>query len=253
MKKILKIQSNKAEINWFEDWFNSPYYHLLYKERDFVEAEYFISNILNYLTPKKNAKILDVACGKGRHSIFLNKQGFATDGFDLSENSILEAKKNETSTLKFFINDIREPLKTNFYDFAFNVFTSFGYFIDEKDNQKSINAIAKSLTKGGVLIIDFLNSNYTVSNLKNIDSKTIENITFNITKKIEDGFVVKHIKFTDMNTNFHYTEKVKLLRLADFKNYLTKAGLTIEATFGDYSLNSFNENNSERLIIIAKK
>lgn len=253
MKNILKIQSNKAKINWFEDWFNSSYYHLLYKERDFVEAEYFISNIINYLDPKKNAKILDVACGKGRHAIFLNKQGFTVDAFDLSENSILEAKKSETETLKFYINDIREPLKTDYYKFAFNIFTSFGYFTDEKNNQKSMNAIAKSLTTDGILVIDFLNSTYTKSNLKPIETKTIKNITFNITKEIEDNFVVKHIQFSDNNTDFHYTERVKLLHLTDFKKYLTTSGLTIEATFGDYSLNSFNENNSERLIIIAKK
>lgn len=247
------MQNNQSKNNWFKEWFDSPYYHLLYKNRNYNEAEHFISNILVYLAPKKNAKILDVACGKGRHSIFLNKQGFATDGFDLSENSILEAKKSETATLKFYINDIRESLKTNYYEFAFNLFTSFGYFTDEKDNQKSINAIAESLIKGGVLIIDFLNANYTLSNLTPTELKQVEHITFNITKEVEGNFVVKHIQFNDNNTNFHYTERVKLLRLSDFKKFLTQAGLKIEATFGDYSLNPFNENNSERLIIIAKK
>lgn len=247
------MQYKQNNENWFKEWFDSNYYHLLYKNRDCVEAEHFINNILNYLSPKKNAKILDVACGKGRHAVFINKQGFVVDAFDLSENSIVEAKKSETETLKFFINDIREPLKVDFYDFAFNIFTSFGYFVDEKDNQKSMDAIAKSLTTNGILVIDFLNSNYTVSNLKTIETKLIENITFNITKEIENGFIVKHIQFNDNSTDFHYTERVKLLQLADFKKYLTNAGLTIEATFGDYSLNSFNENYSERLIIIAKK
>ena len=167
------MQNKQNNVNWFEEWFDSPYYHLLYKNRDFVEAEHFINNILNYLTPKKNAKILDVACGKGRHAIFINKQGFTVDAFDLSENSIVEAKKSETETLNFFINDIRKPLKVNFYDFALNIFTSFGYFTDENDNQKSMDAIATSLTKNGVLIIDFLNSNYTLSNLKTTETKTI--------------------------------------------------------------------------------
>lgn len=247
------MQNNQNKINWFEEWFDSPYYHLLYKNRDFIEAEYFISNILNYLVPKKNVKILDIACGKGRHAIFINKQGFSVDAFDLSENSIDEAKKSETATLKFYVNDIRLPLKPNFYQFAFNIFTSFGYFTDENDNQKSMDAIAKSLTKDGILVIDFLNSNFTAANLKTNETKKIENITFNITKKIENDFIVKHIKFKDNNTNFQFTERVKLLSLTDFKKYLTKAGLTIEATFGDYSLNPFNENYSERLIIIAKK
>lgn len=247
------MQNKRNNVSWFKDWFDSPYYHLLYKNRDCVEAEHFINNILNYLTPKKNAKILDVACGKGRHAIFINKQGFTVDAFDLSENSIAEAKQSETETLKFFINDIRKPLKVNFYDFALNIFTSFGYFTDENDNQKSMDAIAKSLTTNGILVIDFLNSNYTISNLITIETKLVENITFNITKEIENSFIVKHIQFKDNNTDFHFTERVKLLQLTDFKKYLTNSGLTIEATFGDYCLNPFNENNSERLIIIAKK
>ena len=247
------MQNKQNNVNWFEEWFDSNYYHLLYKNRDCIEAEHFINNILNYLAPKKNAKILDVACGKGRHAIFLNKQGFSVDAFDLSKNSILEAKKCETATLKFYVNDIREPLKTNFYHFAFNIFTSFGYFVDEKDNQKSMDAIANSLTKNGVLIIDFFNANYTLSNLKTTETKTIEHITFNITKEIENNFIIKHIQFNDKKIDFHFTEKVQLLHLSDFKNYLANAGLVIEAIFGDYCLNPFHENNSERLIIIAKK
>lgn len=247
------MQNNQDNINWFEEWFDSEYYHLLYKNRDDNEAEYFINNLIDYLEPKKEAKMLDIACGKGRHAIFINKQGYTIDAFDLSENSIIEAKKNETDSLKFYINDIREPLKTNYYEFAFNIFTSFGYFTDEKDNQKSIDAIVKCLKKDGVLVIDFLNVNYILSNLKPREEKQVEQVTFNIRKEIVDGFIIKHIEFNDKEKNYHFTEQVKLICLADFKNYFKNAGLTIIELLGDYSLNKFDENNSERLIIIAKK
>ena len=247
------MQNNQDNINWFEEWFDSEYYHLLYKNRDDNEAEYFINNLINYLKPKKEAKMLDIACGKGRHAIFINKQGYTIDAFDLSENSIIEAKKNETDSLKFYINDIREPLKTNYYEFAFNIFTSFGYFTDEKDNQKSINSIVKCLKNDGILVIDFLNVNYILSNLKPREEKQVEQVTFNIRKEIVDGFIIKHIEFKDKERNYHFTEQVKLIRLADFKNYFKNAGLTILEILGDYSLNKFDEINSERLIIIAKK
>lgn len=247
------MEINQDKNSWFEEWFDSDYYHLLYKNRDYIEAEHFISNLLNYLKPKTDCKMLDVACGKGRHAIYINKLGYKTDAFDLSENSILEAKQYETDGLNFFINDIRKPLKSDYYDCAFNLFTSFGYFSDENDNQQSINAMADSLKKDGVLVIDFLNTTHIVNNLTSIETKTIDDITFNITKEIDRDFIVKHIKFNDKNTEFHFTERVKLLQLTNFKNYLKKAGLTLVATFGDYSLNPFDNENSERLIIIAKK
>lgn len=247
------MQNKQDKFNWFEDWFNSPYYHLLYKDRNHIEAEHFICNILSYLAPEKFSKMLDVACGKGRHSLFISKQGYTTDGFDLSENSINEAKKHENQHLKFHVNDIRIPLKTNYYHFAFNLFTSFGYFINEEDNQKAIDAISTSLVKDGVLVIDFMNVNYTLGNLTHSEVKQIEGITFKIKKEIEHDFIVKHIEFDDKNNHYHFTERVKILHLNDFINYFTQANLKIETTFGDYSLNPFDENTSERLIIIAKK
>lgn len=247
------MQNKQDKYNWFEDWFNSPYYHLLYKDRNHNEAELFIRNILSYLSPIESSKMLDVACGKGRHSLFISKQGYITDGFDLSENSINEAKKHENCNLKFYLNDIRTPLNKNHYHFAFNLFTSFGYFINEEDNQKAIDAISESLVKNGILVIDFMNINYTLQNLTLSEVKQIEGITFKITKEIENDFIVKHIEFDDKNNHFHFTERVKLLHLNDFNTYLTQANLKIETTFGDYSLNPFNEETSERLIIIAKK
>ena len=61
-------------MEWFKNWFNSPYYHILYKERDSYEAEYFIDNLIIYLKIAENSKIIDIACGKGRHSIYLEQK-----------------------------------------------------------------------------------------------------------------------------------------------------------------------------------
>ena len=67
---------------WFESWFNTPYYHILYKERDMEEAQSFLKRLTDYLHMNANSKVLDVACGKGRHSLFLNQLGFDVTGID---------------------------------------------------------------------------------------------------------------------------------------------------------------------------
>lgn len=239
--------------DWFVDWFNSPYYHTLYKDRDDLEAKKFISNLINHLNPKDNDLFLDVACGKGRHSVYIASLGYSVDGFDLSENSIDEAKQNETNNLKFYINDIRNPLKKNHYSFAFNLFTSFGYFDSYQDNQKAINAIASSLNLGGTLVLDFMNCNKVINNLTNEETKTVDNIQFNIKRSYNNGHIIKDIKFDDKDKTYHYQENVRAISLTEFKNYFNTANLNIESTFGDYSLNPFDIETSNRLIIIAKK
>src|SRR5690554_6600617 len=135
----MKMAKQKAE--WFETWFDTPYYHILYQNRDFSEAEKFINNLLDYLKLPKDANCLDLACGKGRHSVFLNKKGLQVTGVDLSENSIQEAKPFENETLKFDTHDMREVYKKNTYDIVFNLFTSFGYFDSSEDNLKVLKSV----------------------------------------------------------------------------------------------------------------
>ena len=108
---------------WFENWFDSEYYDLLYNNRNFEEAELFISNLLNYLKVPAGSKILDLGCGKGRHSIFLNGKGLDVLGVDLSPNSIEKAKQFETANLKFKVGDMRESQGFAEFDYVFNLFS----------------------------------------------------------------------------------------------------------------------------------
>ena len=132
---------------WYENWFDSKYYHILYKNRDTSEANYFIKNLINKLSLEKNNRILDVACGKGRHSIFLNSLGFQVTGIDLSSESINFCKKFENDSLSFHKFDMRNCLKEDYFNLSLNLFTSIGYFDDEKDNFSVIKSMADSVKK----------------------------------------------------------------------------------------------------------
>lgn len=79
---------NKDTTTWFTSWFDTPFYHILYKDRDDTEAQHFMDKLTGYLNIPEGGSILDLACGKGRHSIYLNSLGFDVTGADLSENSI---------------------------------------------------------------------------------------------------------------------------------------------------------------------
>lgn len=165
------MKESDKNKDWFAEWFDTPYYHLLYKHRNFDEAALFISNLLNYLQPDKKAVLLDACCGKGRHALYMNKAGFSVDAFDLSENNIRLAQQNQTATLHFYKNDIRTPLFLNKYDVAFNLFTSFGYFENEADNITAIKALSDSIKPEGVLVMDFLNAHKTIDNMVEKEQK----------------------------------------------------------------------------------
>lgn len=247
------MKESDKNKDWFAEWFDTPYYHLLYKHRNFDEAALFISNLLNYLQPGKKAVLLDACCGKGRHALYMNKAGFSVDAFDLSENNIRLAQQNQTATLHFYKNDIRTPLFLNKYDVAFNLFTSFGYFENEADNISAIKALSDSIKPEGVLVMDFLNAHKTIDNMVEKEQNKVGELTFNIKRKVKNGFIVKQISFEDNGRKFKFEERVKALYENDFKKYFNLAGLKLFKTAGDYHLNDFNKTTSDRLILFAKK
>ena len=238
---------------WFESWFDTSYYHSLYKNRNDEEAKSFVTNLVQFLGLKKNSKVLDLACGKGRHSITLNELGLNVLGVDLSQNSIEFAKKNESETLKFHTHDMRKIISDKSFHVIFNLFTSFGYFDDFSDNEKVIIAIYEMLEEKGTFVLDFMNSEKTIVNLVSSELKIEDGISFNITREYDGQHIFKKIKFNDKNSDFCFTERVQALKLNDFEDLLLKNNFQINHTFGDFDLNPFDPKNSDRLIIIATK
>lgn len=242
---------NKDE--WFKTWFDTSYYHILYQNRNFTEAERFISNLLGYLKLPNQTNCLDLACGKGRHAVFLNKNGLNVTGVDLSINSIKEAKPFENESLSFDVHDMREVYKENAYDIVFNLFTSFGYFDNYEDNLKVLNSVNTMLVADGKLVIDFMNADFVLNNLVKEEVKTMDGIDFFITRSYDGNHIYKNINFVDKGEEFSFQEKVQAIKKDEFESLLEKAGFNILDVFGDFSLAPFNKDKSDRLIIIAKK
>lgn len=241
------------EQEWFSTWFDSPYYHILYQHRDDREAQQFMDKLLTYLHPKPHEKILDMPCGKGRHAVYLNQKGYDVTGLDLSEQSIAYAKQFENERLHFAEHDMREVYQPESFDFILNLFTSFGYFENETENVVALNAMAKSLKHGGKLVIDFMNTDLTIANLVAEEVKVVEGIEFHIHRGVDNGFIVKTIRFTDKGQNYKFEERVRALRQEDFMEYFGMAQLRLAEVFGDYNLRPFKPESSERMIFVLKK
>lgn len=244
-------------MSWFKEWFNTPYYHILYKDRDFVEAENFIRNLTQDLQLSKDAKIIDLACGKGRHSVFLQQLGYEVLGVDLSEESIEHNKQFETSStespkLTFEVHDMRNELYPNVssekVNAVFNLFTSFGYFDDDEDDRKVFSSVKNVLQNDGIFVLDFLNEKFVKNTLVDETTVTKDGIDFLIKKRIEEKHVIKDIFFEDKGESFHYFEKVKLHTLEEIKNIAESFGFEAVKIWGNYQLEDFERETSPRCI-----
>jgi len=243
----------KMKKKWFENWFDSMYYHLLYQNRNDEEANLFIENLIKFLNPKKKSLFLDVACGTGRHSIKLNKKGFRVEGFDLSKKSLKKAKIHEKENLTFYIKDMRKLKVKNKYDIILNLFTSFGYFDNDKDNFLVSENMYNALKRKGYIIIDFFNTEKIIKQKKSKETKKIKNILFEIEKSHDSKFIYKKIKIIDKNKQYTFNEKVRLINKEKFVNYYKDFNVNLKAVFGDYSLNTYDPKVSDRLILIFQK
>ena len=240
---------------WFAKWFNSPYYHLLYFKRDEAEAAKFINKLIDHLNPSPGSYMLDMACGRGRHARCLAARGFDVTGIDLSTDSIIEARKHESENLHFFVHDMRLPFWMNYFNYAFNFFTSFGYFNTRREHENSIRTIAQSLKPDGIFVIDYLNTHYAEDHLIHTSEKQIDDVNFYLTKWFDETHFFKKIIIEDeaLKKPLEYQEKVAKFSLGDFTEMLSYQKLQVQEVYGDYNFNSYHVRNSPRMLILAKK
>jgi SAM-dependent methyltransferase len=243
------MTNNKSE--WHLDWFNSPFYHQLYKERDYSEATYFMNNLINRLQIDKDSSILDLACGRGRYSLYLSNIGYKVTGIDISKENISEAKKNKSDKLNYILHDMRQPLNQKF-DLILNLFTSFGYYQEDKDNISIIRSIKSNLNNEGKAVIDFFNIDYVLDNLIKYEEKTVDQTKFVINRYLENNLLIKDITIDSNNKQYKFQEKVKAYRVEDFLTMFENCNIELKEKFGDYHFNSFNKDSSPRLIMVLE-
>ena len=243
------------EKPWYKEWFNSPFYHKLYFERDDKEAETFIGQMIQYLKPPPGSRMLDVACGKGRHSKNLASLGFSVTGIDISPDNIAYARQFENDNLSFFEHDMRLPFWGNYFDFIFNFFTSFGYFKTRREHDDAIRTIASGLKPGGTFVIDYLNTHYAEDHLVPNEFKKIGETSYEIHRWDDDTHFYKKLTVTDPSllTPLEYTEKVAKFSLGDFTDMLSYNAVQVQEVFGDYHFGNYDIRKTPRLILIAKK
>lgn len=240
---------------WYEQWFDRDEYELVYRERDESEAERVIDLILEHVPLSAGSRILDVGCGRGRHSVEFARRGFDVTGLDLSERSLEAARRragNEGVDIRFVQGDMRDPVETGAFDLVVNLFTAFGYFEKAAEHQRAVDAMAAALKPGGVLVQDFLNAKFVRENLVDRDARRVDGAEIVQERWISENRINKEITLKQDSSTHSFIESVALLEQDDFRRMYERAGLALEAVLGDYDGHVFAP-SSPRLILFSRR
>ena len=172
---------------------------------------------------------------------------------DLSKNNIEYASQFQSGNLEFERRDIREDQGDKIFDYVFNLFTSFGYFRSKEDDIKVFTSVHKCLRNNGIFVLDFINVKKAIKHIQLQDDVTIDGTKFQIKRWVEDGFLFKEITVNSNEGEKLFTERVRCLRFIDFQQYAEQSGLKVDNVYGNYELEAFDENESDRLIITFSK
>ncbi|MGM0546976.1 MAG: class I SAM-dependent methyltransferase [Bacteroidota bacterium] len=244
-------------MDWFEEWFDSPLYEKLYADRDEQEAQQLIEFLEHTLLSEQYRSILDLGCGRGRHSHNLAGRGYEVTGIDLSPAAIETAKEKADElgldNVQFKVRDMREPLPREF-DAIVNLFTTFGYFKSDAENASVLDSVIKMLKEEGLFVLDYLNAEKVKQTFVPEEKGEFQGIRYEIKRYIKNGAIHKDIAFAGdrLDKPKVYWERVKLYGLDWFRHEMNKRNLKIVGVHGDYQGSNFDPDTSPRLLIISK-
>lgn len=212
--------------------------------------------MIRKLNIKKGEKILDLACGHGRHSIKLKERGYDVIGVDINEKFLEVAREQaeeKSLDIEFRREDMRDLEYEEEFDIVLLIFTSFGYFYD-KDNFEVLKKIYRALKPGGLFCLDIPNRDAVMRNWREHE----------VTER-EDGLMVDRNSF-DVDTGRILTERIilkgdersdqeywiRIYSFTEIREKLKDAGFEIHSAFGNWKGENLSTENS-RMITIAKK
>ncbi len=230
------------------DWYKTAFrydYLRVYPHRNDEEARRQVDFLLDTMDIPPPCDILDLGCGDGRHSLELTRRGYRVTGLDLSEELLERARArtaDEGLDVTFIQGDMRDPPRVSAFDLVVNFFTSFGYFREDGENARVLDAISRALRPGGRFLMDYLNRAYVISTLVPADSRKMEGmeveqhrwITGDPSKAGAHVRINKQVRIREDDVERSYGESVRMYTLEELYAMMDRSGLKVTQTYGDF-------------------
>lgn len=247
----MKLNDPGRGTDWFEEWFGEDYL-ALYPHRDSREADAVVALLHGKLAGRKIDRALDLACGAGRHSRALRKHWWTT-GLDLSQ-TLLFVARSEDPAVSYVRGDMRIlPFRAESFSLVVNLFTSFGYFSDDGDHRRVLREVAAVTEPGGTFVLDYLNAEEVVANLKSSDERIVNGSLVQQKRQVTaDGkFIEKRISLRGTGKSF--VERVRLFTRGELEQLLDLAGFSVEEILGDYKGTAWSDSSPRTMLLSVKR
>ena len=216
---------------WFEEWFGEDYLRL-YPHRDDADARRAVALIARTVKLQPGWRVLDVACGAGRHAKAFVEAGARCFGLDLSATLLRVARQVTDAPL--IRADMRQlPVRPSSMHLTVNLFTSFGYFERDTEHRTALEEMISTVQQGGWFVIDFLNPAAVRRELVPEETVQLQGQAVLVTRSVSpDGrYVCKSIHAREGK---HYLERVRLFEPEQITAMLESAGVRVRHRFGNY-------------------
>jgi SAM-dependent methyltransferase len=231
---------------WFEEWFGEEYLQL-YPHRDAAEAERAVALIVERVGFVPGWRVLDVACGAGRHARAFEAAGARCVGLDLSA-ALLRVARGVTGAPLVRADMRALPVRSRSMDLTVNLFTSFGYFERDAEHAAALGEMVSTVRPGGWFAIDFLNAAAVRARLVARETQRVDGTEVRIARSVSpDGrFVCKTI---EGSTGRRFTERVRLFHAGEIETMLAAAGVTVRHRFGDYDASVLGPDSARTILL----
>lgn len=245
-------------VPWYEEFYGRDYVQALVPSLTNSEQE--ANFAVQTLGMKPGDRVLDLCCGQGRHAVLLVAKGIAVTGQDQSADYLEDARRASDALgleLPLVHSDMRDIPFENKFDFVINMFTSFGYFDTEQDDQRVLVEIEKALKPGGRVLVDLLNRDWVIANNEPSDRRVNDDGTVviehrNLNLETNRNEVTFTFIDPDGTSREAFGHRIRLYTLDEVTAMMRKAGLEFEQAFGGFDSEPHTP-GTRRMIVVARK
>ncbi len=248
----------KKGIPWYERkgfWRTTG--PLLFRKGRWEMAPEEVKHVISLLQIKQGAEVLDLCCGVGRHSIELTRRGCRVTGVDTTAQYLKEARhraKKAKLNIEFIKDDMRCFCRRNSYDVVINLFSSFGYFEDQKDDYRVAKNVYNSLKKNGIFIIELMGKEVLARIFQKRDWYEIGDMTILEERKTSEDWSRIHSRWIILKSKKRkeFNISLRLYSAVELSLLLKNIGFRRIDVYGDLTGSPY-DHTAKRLVVVAHK